>query len=529
MSARPGGEDAPRGSRADGVRLFLTVWLVCALGFATNIVREHYPAFALVDHGSLRVDEYVGLHSDIFVHSDGHAYIDNQVGASFVAAVPLFLFDPLLDRLEARRKRELADLEARGAAPDAAFDSEYPGRRAFFAEVRRRGLDQRFGAAAALTAVLAMAPLAALCAVLVRRRLLRQGVPPARAVWLALCFALGTPVLYRAATLSNNLLVMATTLGALLALWDLPASRARRALAGLCAAGGLVFDYSACVLPPVLWAWYVLRRRSDFGHAGHAGWRAGWRIALAESLWIVLGGIPPVLFLWCTQWLQFGHPFLPAQHWMTPAHFTDRGWRGLTPPDLGLFLENLTSPNWGLVAFAPLLLVALVPTRTIRGPLVLPRSHRRFVWSYTLLFLVFCSMNQYARMQWNTGFRYLLPLVPLLFLAACDTLARLPRGALAGLSVVVVLHTWVLSSVRYLVQPDELATGNAVRECWRRFLTEGPTFPWLTTLRQATPDPASIVHAAWLPYALPAAAAAALAAIWRVGPRPAGQVEEAAR
>ena len=39
-------------------RIFLIVWMVYSLHFATNVVREHYPAFSLAEHGTLRVDEY---------------------------------------------------------------------------------------------------------------------------------------------------------------------------------------------------------------------------------------------------------------------------------------------------------------------------------------------------------------------------------------------------------------------------------------------------------------------------------------
>ena len=67
-------------------RIFLVAWMLYSLHFATNVVREHYPAFAIVDHGTFRVDEYQGFHSDIFVHRDGHSVIGNQVLVSVLAA-----------------------------------------------------------------------------------------------------------------------------------------------------------------------------------------------------------------------------------------------------------------------------------------------------------------------------------------------------------------------------------------------------------------------------------------------------------
>ena len=52
--------------RAIAWRLFFTCWIVYALHFATNTVREIYPALALGDHMTFDVSEYSGLHPDIF-------------------------------------------------------------------------------------------------------------------------------------------------------------------------------------------------------------------------------------------------------------------------------------------------------------------------------------------------------------------------------------------------------------------------------------------------------------------------------
>ena len=66
-------------------RIFLTAWILFAAMFATNVVREHYPALALVEDGTYRLDRYHELHSDIFEHR-GHWYINNNVGTSVIAA-----------------------------------------------------------------------------------------------------------------------------------------------------------------------------------------------------------------------------------------------------------------------------------------------------------------------------------------------------------------------------------------------------------------------------------------------------------
>src|SRR5262245_48759015 len=67
-------------------RIFLIAWILYSVHFATNVVREHYPAFSIAEHGTFRVDEYQGFHPDIFVHRDGHSVIGNQVFVSVLAA-----------------------------------------------------------------------------------------------------------------------------------------------------------------------------------------------------------------------------------------------------------------------------------------------------------------------------------------------------------------------------------------------------------------------------------------------------------
>ena len=93
--------------------------------------------------------------------------------------------------------------------------------------------------------------------------------------------------------------------------------------------------------------------------------------------------------------------------------------------------------------------------------------------------MLFAAANQYGRMQWNTGVRYLMPVVPFLFLAAANHLARMRGAWLAVLGGAAVLHSWVVSMRRESVL--------GVFGDWRRFLHEGPRLPWLDVLsRTAT-------------------------------------------
>ena len=130
---------------------------------------------------------------------------------------------------------------------------------------------------------------------------------------------------------------------------------------------------------------------------------------------------------------------------------------------LDLFYLNLFAPSYGMYIYGPILILGLVPTYFYnRNKLILPHPERILVAVYFIMFLIFCSANQYSRMQFNSGFRYLLPLVPLIYLAVCDHLVRFPRRWLIILVVPVLLNSWVISMVR-----------EPVPESWYRFITEG--------------------------------------------------------
>ena len=83
--------------RGISIRLFITCWIVFVLHFATNVVREIYPAITLGDHFSFDVSEYMGLHPDIFEIQDQGAYINNNPGAPILGAIPYAIARPLID------------------------------------------------------------------------------------------------------------------------------------------------------------------------------------------------------------------------------------------------------------------------------------------------------------------------------------------------------------------------------------------------------------------------------------------------
>lgn len=518
------------------VRVFLICWILFSLFFATNVVREHYPAFALLDRGDFKCDRYANMHADIFRHTDGHWYVGNNLLGSMPAVVVLAIFDPLLDRLEEHSRRKL--VESPGEA-EIKYETKYPNRQKLWRLVKQAGLDLRFGASTALTSVLLMAPLSALLAVLVFDVLRRRDVERARAVWLALLFAFGTPVFYRTAHLNHNMFLMHTTFAAFLVVWLGSDVRRELALSRRVAFGALLgatcaLDYAGFVLAGMLFLYFFVPRLASAGPAR----------AVRECLPIALASLPFLAFLLWTQWLMYGDPFTPGQKVMPQQNeYVDQGYRGIGFPVPEIFVKNLIAPGWGLYAFGPLLLLALLPAARFLKPekLVFPLRERRWALALVLAFMLFCAANWYSLLQFNTGFRYLLPCVPFLFLSASDWLARMRRGALFALSVLVIAHGTVLSMTREVNDTENLIRHEAVERgvselalpnYWTRMLTEtpipvayrridaeGPQLPWLTVLAQTQPGLKERLGSPWIPLALIALAVGSCLGLWRLGAR----------
>jgi hypothetical protein len=452
--------------------VFLACWIIYAGHFATNVVREHYPAFAFAERGTLRVDPYLGLHDDIFFIEGRGAFINNNPGASMLGAVPYALTRPLIDIVV---ERVAAARAADGVPPTNYYDHPREDFRDYFRKVRAQGLDVRFGLAAAAMTALLMAPLSALSVVVMFRLLGLLAFPP-RSRWpLALLYGFATPVFLRTAFLNQNLLVAHFALFAF-ALLLADRSRApqpsRAAAAGLLAGMALLCDYTAIVVVPPLGLyclWRCMRpvRCSDTQQVGAL------RGLTPVAAMAAAAAIPVAVLLAYQAW-AFGNPIWPAQHYMPPDPYGDMGWHGFAGLDPELLYENLLGLRFGLLPAAPLLALTLglaVPalrTEALRhvGPAELWLAAAMLV-----CLLLLAAATQFARHQWETGVRYLVPAVPFLFLPAAAVLVAMPRRVALGVAALALFQSWSLAMVR----ADPLTSILTV-------LSDGPQLPWLTTL-----------------------------------------------
>jgi len=482
-------------ARQIAFRLFFTCWLVFALHFATNIVRDIYLALAIGDHLSFRVDEYAGLHPDLFEHEGYGWHTGANPGVSMIAAVPYALARPAIDvvveRVNQKRK-------ASGAEPPR-YNSPWPMARELYRQAWERGYDVKFGLAAFVMQAFCMAPISALGVVAMFFLLRRLFDSERQALVLALLYAFATPVFFRAGTLNHNMMLGHVALISFALLWETGdqtgwAWPVRVTVAGLLAGLCLLLDYSGVFFLLGLFVYAWLRDKQ-----------------LSTAVRFAAAATPPVLLLWFYQWQSFGHPFYPGQHWMPAVDWTsvEQGYRGLQLPQARWLERLLFDPAWGLFTSCPLMLAAPAAffVRGVRGG-DLPR--RELDWSFGLclvVYLFFSGLN-YNEIMSNSGFRYLAPVLPFLFLPAAAVLRRMPPLAAWALSLASLTVSWCLAMHR------DVERGLGVLDPILHVFIGGFELPALTTLSRIEGMLGEHIARGVSPLPLFALTAAALYLIW---------------
>jgi hypothetical protein len=461
------------------VRLFLTCWLVYGLHFATNIVREIYPALALGDHFSFRLDEYANLHPDIFEKQGYGWHINNNPGVSMLAAIPYAISRPVIDRMVASVRQRRA---ANAQAEPPAYNSPWPMAREFYQEAWRRGYDIKFGLAAWVMHIFCMAPISAL-GVIVMFFVLRLIFSDRAALWLALLYAFGTPVFFRTGYLSHNMMLGHFVFMGFVVMWN-PGhserwtSQTRFFLGGLAGGTAFLFDNSGVVLLLALFIYGLLQRWRQW-HPERVTENGRNRIVdvARHGFWYVLGTLGPVGLLWFYQWRSFGHPFYPGQHWMPPVHWSGQGYQGLSWPQPELLLSSLFDYRYGLFVSCPILLLALIaPFMNRVGRRSLPWLELWTMLGFFAALWLFCGGVHYTRLQFNTGIRYLASVLPFLFILTTLSLMRLRPRIVYFLAVLSIAEAWSMAMYR------DVERGLGVLDPILHVFIGGFQLPALTTL-----------------------------------------------
>lgn len=454
VNAHPTSDPESNASRrAWAIRVFLTCWLLYSFFWTPWIVREHFPAIALAESGQLDVTRYRDWTEDIFSGPRGGAYINNNPGASLTGAVPLVLLRPILTRVDAWNQRLPRRIPQNPDDP-ILLRMAAEGRTFYFLLV------------AFVTVALVMAPATAFAISLLCKRMIDAGMSESHSAAVSLLCGLATPLIFRTGHLNHNLLAGDAGLIALLLLWDpadKPLSPARAASAGLLAGYAVLCDYSGVVIVAVTAVYVWLRAGS--------GSSARWRCAAA----FFAGLVPGIAGLFLYQQWAFGSFYHPTQHYMTPTAPTAHGYRGFTWPSPALLWANFFDPRFGLFAYCPALLLAILAPFAPLAMRRLPPRELRLIALYFILFVLFCAANQYSWLQPSTGFRYLVPIVPALALAAIQGAQVLPRILQGGIAAASLAWSLVLAAAH------ENDVRIAAQTLWsRRF-----ALPWMIRLRAA--------------------------------------------
>jgi hypothetical protein len=97
-------------------------------------------------------------------------------------------------------------------------------------------------------------------------------------------------------------------------------------------------------------------------------------------------------------------------------------------PSIDLVTMNFLDPRFGLFAVCPLLVLALAAPFVRGGRSRLPNREMWLALIFFGAFTLFCASNQYSRLQWTTGIRYLVPTVPGLLLLSLQVLQAMPAA-----------------------------------------------------------------------------------------------------
>ena len=478
---------------AIAIRLFLTCWLIYALHVATNTVREIYPALSIADHLSFRVDEYAGMHPDLFEKKGFGWHINSNPGASMIAAIPYAAARPVVDRIVS----EVNNRRAASGATAPEYKSPWPMAREFYQRAWSRGLDIKFGLASVITQTLCMAPISAAGVVvmfLLLRRLFQSDVA---ACFLALLYAFGTPVFFRTGYLNHNLILGHCAFIGFVVLWRTDIfptlQKPRRCfIAGVLGGAAVLLDYSGVIVLGALF-FYLLFTRTE-------------RIRAARLY--ILGSLGPLCILWFYQWASFGHPLYPAQHWMAPVEWINEGYQGVSLPQAGMLLANALDYRYGLFTSCPMLMLALGVLLLSRRFRILPARELALCYGFSLALLLFASSVHYSKLQFNTGIRYLVPAVPFLFLPVAAVLMRMPRHVATLIGAVSIAQAWCMAMYR------DVERGAGVLEPVLHVFLGGFQLPALTVVSRIGGSSGGYMESGGSPLPLFALAGVVLFVIW---------------
>jgi hypothetical protein len=393
-------------------------------------------AMAIVERGTLQIDDYVSNTGD-YAEFNGHAYSDKAPGLSFLAA-PAYTVARILTDNDAARALAIQI----GRSPSAAQTINRP-----IELVRPAEFTQ--AAQVAITTGLIVALPAALFGAALYRFLARFDLTARSRAWAVLAYGLATVVAPYSAALYGHVIAA----GLLFSAWAwLAASRTRHAspLEGI-AIGSLlglavITEYPAILIAALIGLYALITQRPR-----------------RRILWIIAGGLWPLVLLGAYNTAIFGSPFIltyqyvgnPRLRELIQTGVLSAGW-----PTWEAAVGLTFSPFRGLFFMSPVLLLSAIGFAiTARD-----KAHRLEWWSSLSIVVAFALLVSGSAQWWggwSVGPRYLIPLLPWSIWplgAMIDRLLKHRWGA--GVLIVLIaascLSTWLQAAGGQYYAPDDI-------------------------------------------------------------------------
>jgi hypothetical protein len=429
------------GRRERGVQILLVIWLFVSYAYFLprrvdwNQNGRMDMILAVVDQGRLEIDDYYGNTGD-YARFGEHYYSDKAPGTALLGIPFYWAFRTLArapiigDALE----RVAAGAGGRGAAPGPASPQEEAGLfpwRGYFALALY---------AATLGAV---ALPSALLGGLLYRLARRLGAGVGGAAILTLVYGLGTGAFPYGSALYGHMPAAFCLFAAFYILFSQQEGEPapwRLALVGLLLGWAIITEYPMALPAAVigLYAIYELSNRR-------------------RLLWIVAGGLAPMLILVALDMAAYGTP-LPVGYWYSELWQEEHsiGFMSLTAPSLARLWGITFSPYRGLFFLSPALLLVVPGLMAWWST-----RQRRAGWVALMgVIIVLVLFNASSAMWWGgyaVGPRYMLPAVPFMALPIASWLGsiRWRYGLLAGMGGLSALSVWTQTITSLTFYPPE--------------------------------------------------------------------------
>jgi hypothetical protein len=210
---------------------------------------------------------------------------------------------------------------------------------------------------------------------------------------------------------------------------------------------------------------------------------------------------------------------------MPTVEWIENGYQGFTLPQAELLTKLLFDYRYGLFVTCPLFLLSLLSPLWNRGRRrVIPHLEFLVFLGLPVGLWLFCGGISYTRLQFNSGLRYLAPLLPFLFVPAAIVFQRLVPRAQYFIAAAAITEAWCMAMYR------DVERGLGALDPLAHIFTGGFQLPVLTVLSRLT-QYADYTGRGVSPLPLFALTGAAIYGIWAFGAgssaRPAREPEAA--